>query len=158
MLIRKIITDDNAALAVIIRSSLKEFHAAKPGTVYFDKTTDHLSDIFTVNRSAYFVITKGKVVAGGAGFFPTYGLPPDTCELVKMYLSYKYRGNGYGQILLEKCMEEAKKEGYRNMYLESMPELVNAIAMYRKNGFENIHSAMGNSGHTGCDVWMIKTL
>ena len=158
MLIRKIITDDNAAMADIIRNSLLEFNAAKPGTVYFDKTTDHLSDLFEEMRSAYFVMEINNEIAGGAGYFPTKGLRSNTCELVKMYLSKKFRRNGYGQILLSGCIEEAKKEGFEKMYLESMPELVNAIAMYKKNGFIHISKPLGSSGHTGCDMWMIRDL
>ena len=42
MLIRKIKKDDDGALATIIRNSLEEFNGAKPGTAYFDETTDHL--------------------------------------------------------------------------------------------------------------------
>ena len=158
MQIRKIITDDNAAMASIIRNSLLEFNAAKPGTVYFDETTDHLSDVFTENRSAYFVIEIDNEVAGGCGFFPTKGLPQNTCELVKLYVSKKYRHNGYGQTLLEKCIEEAKKEGYEKMYLESMPELKNALSMYEKNGFRYISGSLGDSGHGGCEIWMMKDL
>ena len=158
MLIRKIIMDDNAAMASIIRNSLLEFNAAKPGTVYFDETTDHLSDVFVENRSAYFVIQVDSEIAGGCGFFPTKGLPENACELVKLYVSKKYRHNGYGQTLLERCMQEAKKKGYQKMYLESMPELENAIGMYEKNGFEKLPGPLGNSGHTGCDVWMIREL
>jgi putative acetyltransferase len=158
MLVRKIVTDDNAAMAAIIRNSLLEFNAAKPGTVYFDETTDHLSDVFRENRSAYFVVEIDNEIAGGCGFYPTQGLPEDMCELVKLYVSKKYRHNGYGQTLLQKCMQEAKKKGYQKMYLESMPELKNAIAMYEKNGFEKIGGPLGNSGHTGCDVWMMKEL
>ena len=158
MLIRKIIANDNSAMADIIRNSLLEFNAAKPGTVYFDETTDHLSDSFTEKKSAYFVIEINNEIAGGAGFFPTTGLAENTCELVKMYVSKKFRGNGYGQTLLEKCMEEARNEGYKKMYLESMPELKNALSMYEKNGFEYIHGSIGNSGHTGCEIWMIKDL
>jgi putative acetyltransferase len=159
MLIRKIVTDDNAAMADIIRNSLLEFGAAKPGTVYFDKSTDHLSDVFMQKKgSAYFVIEVNHEIAAGAGIFPTEGLPKDTCELVKIYVSKKYRRNGYGQTLLEKCIQEAKKKGYEKMYLESMPELKNAIAMYEKNGFKKISGSLGNSGHTGCDVFMMKDL
>ena len=158
MQIRKIITDDNAAMASIIRNSLLEFNGAKPRTVYFDETTDHLSNVFTENRSAYFVVETDNEIAGGCGFYPTRGLPEDTCELVKLYISRKYRRNGYGQTLLQKCMQEAKKKGYEKIYLESMPELANAIAMYLKNGFEKIAGPLGNSGHTGCDVWMLKKL
>ncbi|HSV10214.1 MAG TPA: GNAT family N-acetyltransferase [Hanamia sp.] len=158
MLIRKIVTDDNAAMADIIRNSLLQFNAAKPGTVYYDTTTDNLSDLFTQKRSAYFVIEINNEIAGGCGIFPTKGLRENTCELVKLYVSKKYRHNGYGQMLLEKCIEEAKKYGYEKMYLESMPELKNAIGLYQKNGFENIAGPLGNSGHSGCDVWMVKEL
>lgn len=158
ILIRKIVADDNAALAIIIRSSLKEFNANKPGTVYFDNTTDSLSEVFKVENSAYFVLEINSEIAGGGGYFPTKGLPGDTCELVKMYLSKKFRKKGFGQMLLEKCMAEAMKTGFEKMYIETMPELTNAISMYEKNGFQFIHAPLGNSGHTGCDIWMIKSL
>ena len=49
--IRTIEPGDNKALAKIIRDSLKEFKADKPGTVYFDETTDCLSDVFKTNGS-----------------------------------------------------------------------------------------------------------
>lgn len=39
-----------------------------------------------------------------------------------------------------------------------MPELTIAIPMYEKYGFTYLTGAQGNSGHTGCDVWMIKEL
>lgn len=158
MLIRKIVADDNYALAGIIRNSLMEFNAAKPGTVYFDETTDHLSDAFTQERSAYFVMVVGEEIAGGAGFYPTEGLPENTCELVKIYLAKEFRRKGFGEMLLQKCMEEAKNEGYKKMYLESMPELTNAIPLYEKNGFTYLPGPLGNSGHSGCGIWMIKDL
>lgn len=158
MVIRNIAPNDNVAMAAIIRNSLTEFNAAKPGTVYFDETTDHLSDLFQRNKAAYFVVEEDGEIAGGAGIFPTKGLDENTCELVKMYVSRKFRRNGYGQTLLEKCIEEAKKEGYEKMYLESMPELKNALSMYEKNGFRYISGSLGDSGHGGCEIWMMKDL
>ncbi len=158
MIIRKITAKDNTPLALIIRNSLAEFNAAKPGTVYFDETTDNLSEVFKTKRSAYFVVEINGEIVGGGGFYPTDELPENICELVKMYISKKYRGKGWGNILLQKCMDEAKKHGFKKMYLESMPELVNAIAMYNKNGFNHIPEPLGNSGHTGCDVWMMRDL
>lgn len=155
---RNIVSKDNAAMAKIIRDSLEEFGAARPGTVYFDETTDRLSDVFLAPRSAYFVMDVEGELAGGAGIFPTEGLPVDTCELVKIYLAKKFRGHGYGQTLLDKCMQQAKKEGFTKMYIESMPELANALGMYEKNGFQYIPHSLGNSGHTGCDIFMIKEL
>jgi putative acetyltransferase len=158
MEIRNIVSKDNAAMAKIIRNSLEEFNAAKPDTVYFDETTDRLSEVFSAQHSAYFVIDVDGELAGGAGIFPTDGLPADTCELVKMYVAKKYRGNGYGQMFLNRCFVAAKQEGFKKMYIESMPELSNALGMYVKNGFSYIEKPMGNSGHTGCELWMIKEL
>ncbi len=155
---RNIVSKDNAAMAKIIRDSLEEFGAARPGTVYFDETTDRLNDVFLAPRSAYFVMDVEDELAGGAGIFPTEGLPADTCELVKIYLAKKFRGMGYGKMLLEKCMQQANKEGFSKMYIESMPELANALGMYEKYGFQYISHAMGNSGHSGCEIFMIKEL
>ena len=158
MTIRKIKASDDASLALIIRSCLEEFNAVKQGTVYFDDSTDHLHEVFKTKRSSYFVAEINGEVCGGAGFFPTAGLPAKTCELVKMYLSQKARGKGIAKLLLQKCFDEAKNNGFDTMYLESLPELVNAIAMYEKNGFTYIDRSLGNSGHSGCDVFMVKEL
>ena len=158
MIIRKLNPDDNKALANVIRRTLEEFKVDKPGTVYFDESTDHLSDIFTVNNCAYFVVEVDGEIAGGGGFYPTDGLPGDTVELVKMYLLNQFRRHGIGQKLLDKCMEEARNSGNSNMYIETMHELTYAIAMYKKNGFYHLDKPLGNTGHTGCDVWMTRKI
>ncbi len=156
--IRPISPEDNKIIASIIRRSLEEFHANKPGTVYYDSTTDHLSDIFEIGHSAYFILEETGVIAGGAGFYPTPDLPPHTCELVKMYLSSSFRNKGYGKILLQNCIAKAKENGYTKMYIETMPELKGAISMYEKAGFSYLEGPLGKSGHTGCDVWMEKEI
>lgn len=156
--IRTIQPGDNAALAKIIRHTLTEFKANKPGTVYFDDTTDHLSDVFHIKNSIYFVAEVDGEMAGGCGIYPTPNLPADTCELVKLYLASYARGKGIGKLLMEKCITAAKAMGYKRIYLETMPELTIAIPMYEKFGFTYLSAAQGNSGHTGCDVWMLKEL
>src|SRR5580692_9478125 len=98
ILIREICQSDDAAMAGIIRASLEDFGAVKPGTVYFDASTDRLHDVFTAARSRYYVVLFDRKVVGGAGIFPTEGLPPGTCELVKMYVSSAARGKGLGKI------------------------------------------------------------
>ena len=75
-----------------------------------------------------------------------------------LYLSPGARGKGIGKLLMQKCITAAKGMGYKKIYLESMPELTIAIPMYEKSGFTFLPAAQGSSGHTGCDVWMIKDL
>ena len=158
IIIRTILPEDNKALAKIIRNSLEEFKANKPGTVYFDETTDNLSEVFKTPNSIYFVAEADGVLLGGGGIYPTQNLPAGTCELVKLYLSNAARGKGIGKLLMEKCFTAAKDLGYKKMYLETMPELNIAVPMYEKMGFTYLQSPQGNSGHGGCDIWMIKDL
>ena len=154
--IRPIEERDNAAVAAIIRGSLEEFGAAHPGTVYFDATTDALYALFQKPGAAYFVAERAGVVVGGGGIYPTEGLPPDTCELVKMYLRADSRGIGLGKKLIQKNLDFAAQTGYKNVYLETMPELKQALNVYAKFGFEYLPAPMGNSGHHGCSLWMLK--
>lgn len=157
--IRPIELKDNAALAKVIRGALEEFGANKPGTVYFDPTTDALFELFEIHPGAYyFVALKDNELVGGAGIFPTENLPEGTCELVKLYLHKDARGTGLGKQLLNKAMDWAKENGYTQVYLESMPELSKAVTIYENVGFKRINHALGNSGHCGCDIWMIKDL
>ncbi|MGB4843358.1 MAG: GNAT family N-acetyltransferase [Ferruginibacter sp.] len=158
IIIRTIRQDDNPVLATIIRNTLAEFKANKPGTVYYDETTDHLYEVFKADKSIYFVAEQNGKISGGAGIYPTVNLDEGTCELVKLYLSPDGRGKGIGKLLMEKCISAAKEMGYKKIYLETMPELTIAIPMYEKFGFTFLSSAQGSSGHTGCDVWMIKNL
>lgn len=158
IIIRTILPEDNRALAKIIRNSLEEFKANKPGTVYFDESTDNLSEVFKTPNSIYFVAEADGVLLGGGGIYPTQNLPAGTCELVKLYLSNAARGKGIGKLLMEKCFTAAKDLGYKKMYLETMPELIIAVPMYEKMGFTYLQSPQGNSGHGGCDIWMIKDL
>jgi len=156
--IRAIRQNDNAALATIVRDTLAEFGANHPGTVYYDPTTDTLFELFQRQGATYFVGEIDNKIVGGAGIYPSDGLPGGTCELVKMYLLPEARGVGLGKTLIEKCLQFAADNSYKNVYLESMPELKKALKVYEKFGFTYLDGPMGNTGHFGCELWMLKKL
>lgn len=156
--IRSIEKKDNERIAFIIRSVLAEFKANRPGTVYYDPTTDDLSKLFQAKRSAYFIAEIDGEVVGGSGIFPTPNLPDACCELVKLYLLPHARGKGIAKVLIQKCFDAAKQNGYHSMYLETMPELSTAVGLYQQLGFNYLKGPIGNSGHFGCAIWMLKDL
>lgn len=155
---RKIRKEDNREIADVIRAVFREFKIDRPGTVYFDPTTDDLFTLFQVPGSVYWIAEDAWRIIGGCGIYPTPGLPEGCAELVKFYLSADYRGKGIGWNLMQKSFDWAKDAGYRQLYLESLPELGKAISMYDRAGFKKISAQLGNSGHFGCDIWMIKDL
>ena len=156
--IRTIQPSDNSGLAALIRDTMAEFGVNRPGTVYFDPRTDDLYQLFRTPHSIYYVAEQDGQLSGGAGIFPSPGLPEGVCELVKMYLQKETRGKGLGRLLIETCLESARTMGYKKIYLETMPELTKAISMYERFGFTFLRGPMGDTGHFGCEVWMIKEL
>ena len=158
IIFRQIEERDNKEIAELIRTVFREFNIHRPGTVYYDHTTDNLFGLFSTSGSEYLIAEEDGIIIGGCGVYPTPGLPEGCAELVKFYLSATQRGKGIGWKLLEKSFDYAKKSGYRQLYLESLPELSRAINLYEKAGFRFIEGPMGKSGHFGCNIWMLKDL
>ena len=100
-----------------------------------------------------------RQVLGGAGIAPLDGEEESgICELRKMYFFPELRGQGVGKTLIDQCIEKAKEMGYHSMYLETIHEMKTAQKLYRSRGFEYLNERMGNTGHHGCPVFMLKKL
>lgn len=158
VIFRTIEEKDNRELAELIRKVFREFKIDRPGTVYFDPTTDNLFKLFSTPGSEYWIAEEDGIMIGGCGVFPTPRLPEGCAELVKLYLSASQRGKGRGWQLMEKTFVSAKQFGYKHLYLESLPELYKAINLYERTGFRHLPAPLGNSGHFGCNIWMLKDL
>jgi putative acetyltransferase len=155
---RPIQVSDNKGLAAIIRTSIELLHLPSEGTAHSDPTTDDLYTLFTTPNSYYFVAESNNSVLGGCGIYPSNGLPIGYCELVRFFLLPEARGKGLGLVLINKCIEKAIELGYKNMYLESFPDMTAAIHIYEKVGFNYLNHTLGNTGHFACNVWMEKQL
>lgn len=157
-IIREIQPQDNQQIAKVIRDVLIEFGVPKVGTAYEDKATDEMYEAYQKEKAAYFVIEHQGQVVGGAGYAQLDNYEGNVCELQKMYFLPITRGKGLGSKLIEHCLGLAKTEGFDQCYLETMPYMDAARALYRKNGFSNLEQPMGNTGHYSCNVWMLKDL
>jgi putative acetyltransferase len=156
--IRKVKEEDNLLLAKMIRKVFDEHNAPHEGTVYTDPTTDNLFKLFQIPKAVLWVAEIDKQPMGCCGVYPTPGLNSDCAELVKFYLSNEIRGKGIGKQLMEQCISSASEMGFKFLYIESMPEFAKAVSIYKKQGFKTLDAPLGNSGHSGCDIWMLKEL
>jgi len=66
----------------------------------------------------------------GLVIYPTSGFPAKFAELVKIYLLPASGGNGTGKKLKTRTFISAIESGYEHLYLESFPELDEAINMW----------------------------
>lgn len=53
----------------------------------------------------------------------------------RLYVSPDGRGLGIGKKLIEAIVREASRIGYREMRLDTLPSMAEAISLYRKAGF-----------------------
>lgn len=157
-IIREIKPNDNQQIASVIRGVLDEFNAPKTGTAYEDLATDKMFETYQTSKAAYFVIEYDTKVVGGGGFSQLEASEGKVCELQKMYFLPIARGKGLGSKLINHCLNKAKELGFKQCYLETMPYMKAARALYAKNGFINLEKPMGSTGHFSCNVWMLKDL
>jgi putative acetyltransferase len=156
--VRIISANDNLQLAVLIKSILAEFGAAREGFAFQDESLNNMYKAYNTAGSGYDVVTKENKIYGGIGIAKLSGAKHNICELQKMYLVKEIRGLGLGQILMERALKKAKSLGYEYCYLETLSSMEKATKLYHKFGFKKLANPLGNTGHFGCDNWYLKKL
>ena len=157
-IIRPITASDDAAMAAVIRTVMPEFGAVGDGFAINDPEVDWLSRAYAEPRCAYFVIERDGRVLGGAGVAPLTGGEPDVCELRKMYFLPEARGAGAGAAMMVKCLDAARKLGFKRCYLETLRGMDAAMRLYERSGFRRIDGPMGATGHGGCNAFYLLDL
>lgn len=160
---RAIMRDDDEAVRDLIINTLTEFGCVGEGYAYADEETQHMSRFYDGVSSQYWVIVSkqdGRIMGGG-GFGPLKGIAQADaiCEVQKLYFDPVTRGKGLGTRLLGLIVEHAARFGYRQAYLETVPQMIHAQALYAKLGFYPIEHHMGATGHhEKCPVRRLKDL
>ena len=75
--------------------------------------------------------------AGTAGFRP---LPErvDSCEAKRLYVRPAFRGQGVARALLARLIQEARKQGYRELYGDTLSSMEAALQLYNQLGFVEV--------------------
>lgn len=152
--LRLITENDIEIVSEIIRTVMTEFQAVGCGYSINDSEVDDMFTAYLPEGSAFYVVEEDGQVLGCGGYAPLTGGDKSTCELRKMYFLPELRGTGMGAQMLLLCLDEARRDGYRHCYLETMEGMEKARSLYERHGFEYLDEPMGDTGHSSCGTWM----
>lgn len=148
---------DNTAVAVIIRGCVAE--VGYPNSEYLKKPEllENLFDTYNKPKSRFYVLVEtatGEVVGCG-GYAPLHD-DKTVGEIQKLYFAPRVRGKGYGKILTQRLVSEAEQEGFVSLYIETVPEMQTAIALYGKLGFVRLAKRLTVNGIDYLTVYMLR--
>lgn len=158
MHLRPVRRADNRAVAHLIREVMTEFGAVGEGYSIEDPEVDDMYAAYRPPEARFWVIEDDQGIAGCGGFAPLAGGPKNTCELRKMYFYPRARGLGWGTRLMNQVLDGARQAGFGQCYLETLGSMESARRLYGRHGFRAIDGPLGQTGHTGCNRWMLAAL
>ena len=96
---------------------------------------DHPEEKVIAGGGCIFLAMDEESVVGSAGLAKE---KEGIFELVKMAVDPAWRGRGISKLLLERCLEEAKKLKAEKIFLFSNSQLLIALKLYEKYGFRHV--------------------
>ena len=130
------IRDAHNADAPAIRDlvfGILQSYGLSPDPAGTDQDLDDIEQSYVRGGGSFAVLVeRGEIV----GCYGLWRVDDQECELRKMYLGAAHRGKGLGRRLLEHACQKAGDLGFVAMRLETAAVLKEAIALYRKFGFE----------------------
>jgi ribosomal protein S18 acetylase RimI-like enzyme len=143
--IRTATPDDAAVLTELAARTFRDTFAAENDPADMKA---YMDEAFTVARQseeladprATFLLAH--VDGEPAGYAKLYAGEAPSCvegerpiELARLYADHAWHGRGVGSALMEACFDEARRAGFRTMWLGVWERNARAIAFYRKSGF-----------------------
>lgn len=98
----------------------------------FESEFEGLPGAYAAPAGTLLLARVDGTVAGCVGVRP---LDAERCEMKRLYLRELFRGGGRGRRLAEQAVAFARGAGYSHMVLDTLPQMVAAMKLYRGLGF-----------------------
>lgn len=122
----RLATAEDAPFLVALRNRLaKHFLSSEPATL--EKTVELLGESQT-----YILEIDGRLV----GSFALYRHRGERLEFGRFMIEPRTAGNGYGRMMLEFAIREARRLGARRLHLVTVPSNLAARTLYDDAGFK----------------------
>jgi ribosomal protein S18 acetylase RimI-like enzyme len=112
----------------------------------FSQELDSLPGVYAPPQGELLLAKRGDHVLGCIALKPLD--PPHVAEIKRLFVRPQARGKGIAKALVEAVIATAKGLGYDEIKLDTLPDMTDAIALYKANGFVPI-AAYGSHPYPG---------
>jgi carbonic anhydrase len=104
----------------------------------FDAELQTPEHIYGPPYGCLFIALEKREAAGCVGIRALPIVGNEACEMKRLYVRPAYRGSGLGRRLAEAAVHEARRLGYKRMFLDTLERMEHARAVYGKLGFRQV--------------------
>lgn len=127
-----------------VRELIKEYSNRLGRDLSFQNIDDELENPahkYTAPEGELLVAIENNEVLGMVAYHRHSDV---RCEMKRLYVRPKARGMHLGTVLVTEIINHAKGAGYKEMVLDTIAPLKTAVALYKKNGFEECEAYYNN--------------
>ena len=156
--IRPIEPRDDMPVALILSEGCREFGAVGAGFGVNECHELPLSRTYAAPRSAYFVMEREGLIAGGIGIAPLPCEFAHIAELQRFILLPMSARRSHGRRLLDHCLDTADRFGFRICYLESSATEIAMTELLELAGFQRIGKSLSDRPLNGANTYYFLSL
>ena len=98
----------------------------------YDDELEHLQEKYGAPEGSIYILTADGT---DIGCIALRKIDDAVCEVKRVFLQMDYRGKGLGKMMMERVIEDARRAGYREMVLDTLPIMTGACGLYDRMGF-----------------------
>jgi putative acetyltransferase len=127
--------EDVLAVQGLVCSVLLEF-GISPDLEYRDQDLTEIETAYPAPQALFLLAEDASGELFGTVSLKPYH--PGVAELGRLYVAPEYRRRGLGLELMNRAMDHAVAQGYRELWLETYSSMTAAMALYEHLGFTSI--------------------
>ena len=121
-----------------VRALFREYASGLAIDLSFQGFAQELAGLPGEYAAPHGTLLLGRVGGAAAGCVAVRRRDDSACEMKRLYVRDRFKGQGRGRALAEHAIAWARRAGYERMLLDTLPSMAAAQRLYEDLGFRDV--------------------